>query len=248
MAEQRSGGWSGFAEFEVSEINDLTDDVKQISFKPPAGSPLEGKKFEFTAGQYLSLQIDMDDDGKSAPRHYTCTAPVMSDYLQCTIKKLDGGKLSTYVHEKLKVGDKVALSAPFGVFIAPEEPSSVVLLSAGIGITPMINLHRVCDDVKLAVHVDRTPESHPYKSYFDKSGVPTLFKYTKVDGGKRPTAPELAEEIISKAGKDHDFFICGPEQWMDDMQKELLSKGAKKVICEVFGSQLATGCPFFQAS
>lgn len=44
MAEQRSGGWSGFAEFEVSEINDLTDDVKQISFKPPAGSPLEGKK------------------------------------------------------------------------------------------------------------------------------------------------------------------------------------------------------------
>jgi len=249
MAEQRSGGWSGFSDFEVSDIKCLTSDVKQISFKPPVDSPLNGKNFEFTAGQYLSLQIDMDDDGLSAPRHYTCTSPVMADYLQCTIKKLPGGKLSTYVHEKLKVGDKAALSAPFGVFVAPDPGTDVVLMSAGIGITPMINLHRACEKtVKLAVHVDRTPESHPYRSYFEDSGVPTLYKYTKVDGGKRPTASELVEETFAKAGKENEFFICGSEKWMDDVQKELLAKGAKKVVCEVFGSQLATGCPFFQSS
>ena len=245
MAEQRSGGWSGFSEFDVSEITSLTEDVKQISFKPPAGGVLEGSTFEFTPGQYLSLQIDMDGDNKSAPRHYTVTSPVNADYLQCTMKKIPGGKLSTYVHEQLKVGDKVTLSAPFGVFVEPEtEMTSTVLMSAGIGVTPMVNLYRSkTTDVKLIVHVDKTPDSHPYKGYFDDSGIDTLYKYTKVDG--RPVVSELITETLAKAGKDNEFYICGPEKWMEDIQKELLANGAKKVICEVFGSQLATGCPFF---
>jgi len=262
MVEQREGGWSGFAEFEVSEIVDLTDDVKQISYKPPKGSPLEGKTYEFSAGQYLSLQIDMDGDGLSAPRHYTVTSPyVGAEYLQCTMKRdAKGGKLSNFVHDHLKVGDMVTLSAPVGVFTAPseeEEPTtcpatttSVVLLSAGIGVTPMVNLQRhFKKNVKLVVHIDRTPESHPYKTFFEESeAADTLFKYTKVEGGKRPTAVELTKEIIEKAGKDNEFYICGPAHWMEDIQKELLANGAKKVICEVFGSQLATGCPFFQSS
>jgi len=245
MIEQREGGWSGFAEFEVSEINDLTDSVKQVSFKPPADSPLAGKNFAFTAGQYLSLQIDIDGDGLTAPRHYTTTSPIGADYLQCTIKKLSQGKLSTYVHENLKVGDKVTLSAPVGVFVAPEEATSSVLMSAGIGVTPMVNLNRsLGDSVKLVVHIDKTPESHPYKDAFD--GKESIFKYTSVSG--RPAAEDLAAETIEKAGTDNEFFICGPEKWMDDVQAALLAKGAKKVICEVFGSQLATGCPFFASA
>merc|ERR1712224_793519 len=122
----------------------------------------------------------------------------------------------------------------------------VVLVSAGIGVTPMVNFKRsMGDSVKLIVHVDKTPESHPYKEFFDGSSD-TLFKYTSITG--RPTAKDLATETIEKAGKDNEFFICGPEKWMDDVQKELLAQGAKKVVCEVFGSQLATGCPFFQSS
>lgn len=241
--EQREGGWSGFAEFEVSEINDLTETVRQVSFKPPADSPLAGKNFEFAAGQYLSLQIDIDGDNLTAPRHYTATSPVGADYLQCTIKKIPGGKVSTYVHESLKVGDKVTLSAPVGVFTAPESSTTTILLSAGIGVTPMVNLRRSIGDenIKLVVHVDRTPESHPYKDAF--AGLETLFKYTS-EGG-RPSAADLVKETLEKAGTDNEFYICGPEAWMDDVQAELLAKGAKKVVCEVFGSQLATGCPFF---
>jgi nitric oxide dioxygenase len=245
MLEQREGGWSGFAEFEVSEINDLTENVRQVSFKPPAGSPLAGKNFDFTAGQYLSLQIDIDGNGLTAPRHYTTTSPIGADYLQCTIKKIKGGKVSTFVHEHLKVGDKVTLSAPLGVFTAPEEPTPAVLMSAGIGVTPMVNLKRsLGESVKFVVHVDKSPESHPYKDHFD--GSDSLFMYTSESG--RPTAEALVAKTLEKAGKDNEFYICGPEQWMDNVQKTLLAKGAKKVVCEVFGSQLATGCPFFASS
>merc|ERR1719203_2452987 len=247
MVEQREGGWSGFAEFEVSKLVDLTDQVRQVSFKPPAGSPLAGKRFDFTAGQYLSLQIDADGDGRTAPRHYTCTSPVGADYLQCTVKRNKGGKISNYVHDHLKVGDRVTLATPVGVFVAPEEPAPAVLISAGIGVTPMVNLQRrLGDAVKLVVHVDRSEEAHPYRDFFEEHAAETLFKYTAVGG--RPTTEGLVGDILQRAGTDHEFFICGPATWMDAMQAELVAKGAKKVTCEVFGSQLATGCPFFAAA
>ena len=57
-------------------------------------------------------------------------------------------------------------------------------------------------------------------------------------------AEALAKEIVAEAGADHCFYICGPSAWMNEMQAELLNLGARKVMCEVFGSQLATGCPF----
>lgn len=248
IAEKRSGGWSGFAEFTVTDITPLTSDVKQINFKPVGGSPLEGSAFEFTAGQYLTMQIDMDGDGKSAPRHYTCTSPMNADYLQCCVKKISGGKLSTYVHEKLKVGDRVALSAPFGVFTPPKDPTSVVLVSAGIGIAPMVNLHRACkENVALVAHVDATPESHARRGDF--AGTKTLFRYTKVDGKPRPKTQEFVDEVITEAdGLDHDFYVCGPEKFVEYVKEELQYLGAKKVVCEVFGYKVATGCPFHQTS
>merc|ERR1711971_519827 len=107
---------------------------------------------------------------------------------------------------------------------------------------PMVNLKRsLGESVKLVVHVDKSSESHPYMDHFD--GSESLFKYTSKSG--RPNTEALVAETLQKVGTDNEFYICGPEQWMDDVQKTLLAKGAKKVVCEVFGSQLATGCPFF---
>jgi len=241
MAEQRSGGWSGFTEFQVSEIQEVAKGIKSFSFKPASGSALAGQNFEFTPGQYLSLKLDIG--GKAtAPRHYTVTSPPGADFLQCTVKKIQGGVVSTFIHEKLRVGDKVKLSAPFGVFTS--EPGPSVLMSAGIGVTPMINFKRsLGDKVKLTVHVDSTPESYAYRKLFAEG--PLLEKFTRTPGARRPTVQSLVTETLQSAGKENTFYICGPEEWMEEVQKELLKQGAKKVMCEVFGSQLATGCPFF---
>lgn len=246
MAEQRSGGWSGFHDFVVSDIKEVATGIKSFSFKPPPGSALAGAKFEFTPGQYLSLKVDPEDNGRTAPRHYTVTSPVGADFLQCTVKKIQGGKVSSFIHEKLRVGDTVKLTAPFGVFTAESDAPSV-LMSAGIGVTPMINFKRsLRDKVKLTVHVDSTPEAYAYRELF-KEG-PLLEKFTRTPGAQRPTVQSLVNETLHRAGKENTFYICGPEEWMDQVQKELLKQGAKKVMCEVFGSQLATGCPFFSGN
>eukprot|EP00930_Biecheleria_cincta_P075215 TRINITY_DN62387_c0_g1_i1.p1 TRINITY_DN62387_c0_g1~~TRINITY_DN62387_c0_g1_i1.p1 ORF type:complete len:421 (+),score=76.53 TRINITY_DN62387_c0_g1_i1:79-1341(+) len=240
MAEKRKGGWSGFVDMQVSEIKDVAADIKSFSFKPLPGSELAGQGFEFTPGQYISLKIDPNGDGRTAPRHYTATSPPGADFLQCTVKKLPGGKVSSFVHEQLKVGDTVQLSAPFGVFTPEPEATPAVLMSAGIGVTPMVAFDRALgEQVKLKVHVDKAPESHAYRSLFQGQ---KLEKYSTTGG--RTSSQALVTETLDKAGKDNVFYICGPEKWMDEVQAELLMQGASKVKCEVFGSQLGTGCPF----
>jgi len=260
MAEKREGGWSGHIEFQVSEIETVATGIKAFSYKPPAGSPLEGKSFQFSTGQYLSLVVDINGDGLTAPRHYTVTSPPGADFLQCTVKQIKEGKVSTYIHQHLKVGDMVKLAAPFGVFTVEEsefdEIEGAVLMSAGIGVTPMLNFQRAlgkANKLKLCVHVDSKPESYAHRDLFRQSkwcGPERMMeKYTRVPGGRRLSAAELVAAVLKRLegdGTKHHFYICGPEKWMNSVQKELLGKkGVKKVMCEVFGSQLATGCPFF---
>jgi nitric oxide dioxygenase len=246
MAEQRSGGWSGMETFEVAEIKDVAEDIKSFSFKAPPSSPLFGERFEFTDGQYLTLKVDPEGDGLTAPRHYTVTSPPGADFLQCTVKKIPGGKVSTYLHEKLSVGDEVQLTAPYGIFTLESAKQPSVLMSAGIGVTPMVNFSKALGkNLKLAVHVDRTPESFAYRSLLAASGQPLLEKFTKAQGGGRPSPKALVQETIQKAGTDNNFYICGPPSWMEQISAELQKAGAKNVMTEVFGSQLAqSGCPF----
>jgi nitric oxide dioxygenase len=245
MAEKRSGGWSGLETFEVADIKELAQDIKSFSFKAPRGSPIFGQAFEFTEGQYLTLKVDPQGDGLTAPRHYTVTSPPGADFLQCSVKKIPGGKVSTYLHEKLAVGDKVQLTAPFGIFTLESSTEPSVLMSAGIGVTPMVNFSKALgNNVKLAVHVDRTPESSAYRDFFAASGQPLLEKFTKQPGG-RVSPKDLVQETIEKAGRDNNFYICGPPSWMEEVSAELMKAGAKSVETEVFGSQLAqSGCPF----
>ena len=266
LVKSREGGWSGAIDFQVSQIETVGTNIKAFSFKPPVGSPLDGQSFEFTPGQYLSLTVDINGDGRTAPRHYTVTSPPGADYLQCTVKKIKGGVVSTHIHENLKVGDIIKLTAPFGVFTMEEKEvnddiEGAVLMSAGIGITPMLNFQRrlaSSNKLKLCVHIDSKPESVGHRDFFRKSescGPDKMMeRFTQaMPGGKRLSAKELVAEVLEQINTgdntNHHFYICGPEKWMNDVQKELIGKkGVKKIMCEVFGSQLATGCPFFHNS
>lgn len=86
--------------------------------------------FAFLPGQYLTVKVDPNGDGLTAPRHYTVTSPPGAAYLQCATKKIMGGVVSTYMHEALKVGDTVKLTPPYGVFTIDQSLPTGVLLSS----------------------------------------------------------------------------------------------------------------------
>jgi nitric oxide dioxygenase len=172
-AKSRSGGWAGFQAAEVLNVETLTDDIKRFTFKP-AGS--HGAAIDFAPGQFLSIRVDPNGDGLTAPRHYTLTNAPGSTTLQCAVKRVEGGAVSTFLHDRLAVGSAVEITPPFGCFVPRESSSKVVLLSGGIGVTPMLNFAESFgpDKVALVAHVDTSPAAHAFGADF--ASYPTLFK------------------------------------------------------------------------
>lgn len=111
----------------------------------------------------------MKNDG-ATPRHYTVVSKPGAGHLQICVKKVPGGFVSNRVHE-LKEGDVVGLAAPFGSFHF-KEGKGAVLVSAGIGVTPMRSFlasHR--SDVRMALHVANDEARHPYRDESVAAGV-----------------------------------------------------------------------------
>jgi len=226
-AAERKGGWCGVKDFKVSGTRHVTEDCMELTFKAVEGDG----PIEFTPGQFLTLHLKQEG---ATPRHYTITSAPGNDYLQCCVKKIPGGLVSTAAHS-LKEGDIVGLTPPFGTFAMKASPS--VLLSAGIGATPMkAFLASAPENVKLAVHIDKTAAAHPFKNEMDASGVKTKYFYTQESG--RPSAEKLVEEVKPYLS-ECDFFLCGPRAFLNDMKAALEAAGAKSVNLDVFGPTLS---------
>jgi len=240
-AKSRNGGWRGFRRFVVTKRTQETLDIVTFTMKPMDAI---GVYFDFVPGQFVSVKVDPDGDGATAPRHYTLTSPLGMPYLEIAVKKLPGGKVSTYLHEEMDEGQCLQLSPPFGVFTpvpaALGEKVTAVLISAGIGIAPMLAfLQALGGKVVLAAHVDKSEESHPFRKRFQEAAPVMQVHYTSKEG--RPPK-DMAAKLTKLVGVDHDWYICAPGGFMCDAMQSLARAGvdATRIHFESFGPQL---CP-----
>lgn len=127
-------------EYKVVENKQTTPDVWSISVKP-----VEGSVPQFKPGQFFMFYLLKD--GKLAPKPYSIASSPTSDFLQVTYK-LAG----FFTHEliKLKVGDKVQISGPFGVFVFDEAKPESVFIAGGVGLTPFMSMIRFANEKKLS--------------------------------------------------------------------------------------------------
>lgn len=244
--QQRAGGWRGQKEFKLVKKEQVARDTVAFSF---ASDDYDGP-FEFDAGQYLSIRIP-SLGAAAAPRHYTVTSKPGDKVLQCTVKCLQNGQMSSFMHNKLNVGDSVLLTAPCGVFVVQDVPKPKVLVSAGIGVTPAYSLLQQfgSGSVKAAFHVNKTACSHAYREQFLESGIHCAFHYT-ADGVRPDLAAELQNLMaMDGIGAEAEYYLCGPKGFMTSAQDVLAELGAQHVYSEVFGtgslpSAAASKCPF----
>jgi ferredoxin-NADP reductase/DMSO/TMAO reductase YedYZ heme-binding membrane subunit len=133
--------WSG--ELRVARITRETPDVRTFRFVPPNGGRLP---FEHQAGQYLVLSLMID--GKRVNRTYTISSPpTRTDFCEITVKREENGYVSRHLHEMLREGDILHMSAPAGRFIFDgTQANSVVLIAGGVGITPLMSILRNLTD------------------------------------------------------------------------------------------------------
>ncbi len=134
------GGWTGA--LRVGRIFDETADVKTFRLAPTVGEALP---FSFEPGQFLTVSANVG--GQVLKRSYSlASSPCCHGWCEITVKRVRGG-LSEYLHERIRPGDVLDASGPYGRFtFRGREAPSVVMIAGGVGITPLMSSIRYLTD------------------------------------------------------------------------------------------------------
>lgn len=136
-----AGRWSG--QLRVARIFQETSDVRTFRLMHPAEGDLP---FVFEPGQFLTISVTID--GKEARRSYSIASSLCCrSWCEITVKHAPGGLVSGALHERVKAGDLIGASGPYGRFsFRGTEAPSIVLIAGGVGITPLMSVLRYLTD------------------------------------------------------------------------------------------------------
>ncbi|MDX1965638.1 MAG: FAD-binding oxidoreductase [Planctomycetaceae bacterium] len=133
--------WSG--QLQVVRITRETPDVCTFRLASPTGGELP---FDYLPGQYLNLALQID--GRKVNRSYTiASTPSRTGYCELSIKREPNGVASKFMHDQVREGDLLNISAPAGRFtFTGAEAPSIVMLAGGVGVTPLMSQLRYLTD------------------------------------------------------------------------------------------------------
>lgn len=228
-----------------------TDDVISLVLEPSddrGPAPVQ-------PGQYVSVFADLPDGGRQ-PRQYTVSSTATATRLQITVRKVRGtggapdGRVSTYLHDAVAVGDSLDVSAPAGDLVVPSSDSPLLLATAGAGITTVLpiveHIARTQPQRTVVVaHADRTARDHALRETVLHAGRQiddfTAFTwYESVEPGDTSSRTGLMDLSDVPLPEDVQVFTCGPLAFMRDVRSGLLQRGvpAGAIRYEVFGPDL----------
>lgn len=218
--------WSG--ELVVARIFQETHDTKTFRFRLPEGGLLP---FEHAPGQYINLKLRID--GRRVNRSYTISSsPTRPDYCEITVKRVPDGYASHFLHDQVVEGDRIAVSAPAGVFFfAGHESQRIVLLAGGVGITPMMSVVRSLTDRSWAgdmflLFSVRQPEDVIFQAELEH--LQRRFRNLHVEIVVSSQRGHITREIIEAhvpGLQSGPIMMCGPGPMMVAMRALLVEMG-----------------------
>src|SRR4051794_33955028 len=242
--------WPGFRPLAVSAIERESDSVISIRLKDPDGAALPAAR----PGQYLTLRIKPDDRQRAVLRNYSLCGPPDAGYYRIAVKREPGGLVSGYLHTRLAVGDKLEVAAPRGTFILDSTHAPVLLISAGIGATPVLAMlnalaEKHSDREIWWLHAARSSREHSFAAesrallaslpnvhadvYYSRPGPSDL------QGRNFERAGHLTASVLADLRPPHEAetYICGPAAFMDEVSAGLaaIGIGASRIHTEPFG-------------
>lgn len=128
----RPGGWYSAREFYVTYKVPESEEITSFHLKPVDGMPI----LDFEPGQYIGLQLVVN--GEEIRRNYSLSAAPNGHSYRISVKREHGGVASNFLHDFVTEGDKLQLFPPAGEFTLTKNDRPLVLISAGVGITPML--------------------------------------------------------------------------------------------------------------
>jgi ferredoxin-NADP reductase/MOSC domain-containing protein YiiM len=242
--------WPGFRPLTVSGITRESDSVVSIRLESPDGTPLPAAR----PGQYLTLRIQPDGEYGSVLRNYSLSGPPGAACYRISVKREPGGTASGYLHTRLKVGDQVETGAPRGTFFLDATRAPVLLISAGIGATPLLAmLHALAGDRSERevwwLHGARSGCEHSFATearalLASLPNVRTHVCYSRpgpfdVEGRDFDTTGRLSAALLAdlEPPRDAETYLCGPSPFMEEISAALVTIGvdASRIHTEPFG-------------
>jgi ferredoxin-NADP reductase len=200
----------------VMRIVDETPDTKTIILRPNAHWQ------SARSGQFVRVQTDID--GRRVERVYSLSCPAGAESLAITVKRQAGGKMSTHLHNQLRVGDVLTLSQAAGEFVLPAKlPAQLLLLSAGSGITPVMamlrELHaRAYQGDVLFVHMCSSAKDLIFATELQRlqatwPSLRLVTHFTSEHGRLDATRLQALVPNLTQCAT----WMCGPGAWMDSI-------------------------------
>ncbi|SFI21932.1 nitric oxide dioxygenase [Streptosporangium canum] len=223
---------------------DETPDTVSFLLRPADGAPVPPAR----PGQYVSVRVRMPD-GVHQLRQYTLSNAGEDGLRRITVKRVDGdpaGEVSTLLHATVRPGDELILSAPFGEVTLEDGDAPLLLVSAGIGCTPMVAMldHLVTTGSRrrvLVLHADRSPAEHALREDMLRPAAERIFWYES--GAAAPDREGLMNLDGIEIPDGAVAYLCGPVPFMRDVRAQLIRAGvaARDIHYEVFGPDLWLG-------
>ncbi|GAP92279.1 putative flavohemoprotein [Rosellinia necatrix] len=254
-----SGNWTGWRRFKIQKKAAESTEITSFYLVPEDGVALP----QYLPGQYISLQLYIPKLGIRQPRQYSLSDAPGKDYYRISVKKETGkqtdipGLISNMLHEELNEGDIVELTHPAGeFFVRVEEENPIILISAGVGITPMISILNSAIVAKSSRNISLIHGAHgsevrafsdTLKRASERPNVQTtLFSSTVKDGEVqgvdydfegRVRLDTVSPDSLSTNDPTAHYYVCGPTTFMADTQRHLLDRGVsqERIHLEVFG-------------
>jgi nitric oxide dioxygenase len=253
------GGWTAWRTFVVKEKRPESSVITSFILEPTDGQPVAN----FEPGQYISIAVNVPRLGLQQIRQYSLSDIANGHTYRISVKREDGdsarpaGYVSSLLHEHVDVGDEVKLASPYGTFyIDVNATTPVVLISGGVGLTPMISmLKRAIQDPQrqvVFIHGARNSAVHAMRDRLRQTATthpnlrPIVFYDTPLQGDVIGRDYDHAGFIeLDKLRElillpEADYYICGPIPFMRVQHDALKAMDIheSKIHYEVFGPDL----------
>jgi ferredoxin-NADP reductase/MOSC domain-containing protein YiiM len=243
--------WPGFRPLTVTAVEPDSDSVVSVRLASPDGAAVPPA----VPGQFLTLRLPAGPDGQPVLRSYSLSGAPGADCYRVSVKREPHGVASQYIHSRVRAGDRVEVAAPRGTFLLQPGTTPVLLISAGVGATPVLAmLHALADGQSSRdiwwLHAARNRAAEPFaaESRSLLAGLAHGHRHIcysrpgpgDVAGRDYQTAGRLTPDVL--AGLDlprtADAYLCGPAGFMADMSAALASLGiaGPRLHTEIFGA------------
>ncbi|GAB2791984.1 NO-inducible flavohemoprotein [Halomonas shantousis] len=227
----RPGGWRGPRGFRIAESHEESCVIRSFVLTPEDGEAVA----DFTPGQYIGVKLEID--GEPVYRHYSLSASPNGKSYRISVRRDPEGRASRHLHDTQQVGDRLELLPPAGELVLDESQAPVVLISGGVGQTPILPLARqALKDGRQVAYLHAALDGR-HRAFADelaalKAEYPE--RLTTVSIYERPQAEDtpshaglITPELVSlylPAGNPEVYFV-GPQGFMSCIDNALEDLG-----------------------